>query len=451
MIAKLIKGKGFRGALEYDLQTSKGYCLDSNMAGDSPRELAKEFGAIRALRPNLAKAVCHVSVSLHPKESLTDEQWKEVAQTYLKGMGFNDNQYVVTKHTDTSHPHIHILANRISMKGEVVSDSKDYQRQEAIMRRLEKEYGLEQVAPSHESTRKAPTKGEVECAVRTGVPSAKGTLQVLVDAASQGKPKLDEFTKRLEKEGVQTILNKAQTGRISGISFQHNNITMKGSDLGRGYSWAGLQKRGVQYEQDRISVSQGFQRSTAALGRTDAVNGGSAHGESEERGRTGTTARTLGSIHVQPDRNDKAERADHGNPYRRNYGQFLGATEGGQRTLARENGISRESASGTLYSAKENNPISGNHTGSNASTSRQHSQNESRPERGPVGVPDTDSNIGGSALNRISLLADAGLRYADNQPKHTLLQTGRAGEKNSASATEHEKVTSKGKEEDLEL
>ena len=57
MIAKLAKGRGFRGALEYDLEREKGILLDTNMAGENPRELAQEFGAIRELRPGLGKAV----------------------------------------------------------------------------------------------------------------------------------------------------------------------------------------------------------------------------------------------------------------------------------------------------------------------------------------------------------------------------------------------------------
>ena len=88
MIAKLVKGKGFRGALEYDLREQKGHILDTNMGGDNPRELAREFGTVRALRPNLTKAVCHVSISLPPDEKLTDDQWKDVAGKYLEGMGF---------------------------------------------------------------------------------------------------------------------------------------------------------------------------------------------------------------------------------------------------------------------------------------------------------------------------------------------------------------------------
>ena len=30
-------------------------------------------------------------------------------------MGFTENQYVISRHTDTAHEHIHILANRIGL------------------------------------------------------------------------------------------------------------------------------------------------------------------------------------------------------------------------------------------------------------------------------------------------------------------------------------------------
>ena len=139
MIAKMVKGKGFRGTLEYDLRQSKGYVLDSNMAGSTARELAREFGQVRALRPNLSRAVCHVSLALAPGESLSDAQWKEVAQKYLEHMGFTENQFIATRHTDAAHQHIHLLINRATLSGEVVSDSHDYKRQESLMRRIEDE------------------------------------------------------------------------------------------------------------------------------------------------------------------------------------------------------------------------------------------------------------------------------------------------------------------------
>lgn len=274
MIAKMIKGTGFRGALEYDLRQEKGQLLDTNMAGDNPRTLAREFGEVRALRPNLTKAVCHVSLSIAPEESLTDGQWRDVAHSYLKKMGFKDSQYVVTKHTDTEHPHIHILANRVTMIGEVVSDSHDYKRQEALMRHMEREYGLSQVAPSKEASRKAMSKGEIEHVLRTGEASARTRLQEMVDKALKEKPTLLAFISRLSQDGVETKFNQASTGRISGISFSLDGVALKGSDLGKAYTWNSLQKRGLHHEQIRYGAGHepGFKQG-AGEGAPDSRQG----------------------------------------------------------------------------------------------------------------------------------------------------------------------------------
>lgn len=86
--------------------------------------------------------------------------------------------------------------------------------------------------------RRSHTKGEMECSLRTGKLSAKMVLQKMVDTALKEAPVLAEFSARLEASGVRVIPNQANTGRISGISFQYDSITMKGGDLGRGYTRA---------------------------------------------------------------------------------------------------------------------------------------------------------------------------------------------------------------------
>lgn len=249
MIAKLIKGKGFRGAVEYDLQPHKSLLLETNMAGNNPRELAKEFGEVRKLRPNLSKAVCHVSLSIHPTEALSDNQWCKAAQAWLSGMEFTDNQYIISRHTDAEHPHIHILVNRITLDGNVISDAHDYKRQEVIMRELEHSFGLCSVQSSQDVMRKTLSKGEVEQAVRTNELPCKMQLQQTIDEVLQEHLTLNEFIVKLKKANIEVKLNQSSTGTISGISFSKDNIAFKGSSLGKGYSWKALQKRGLSYEQ----------------------------------------------------------------------------------------------------------------------------------------------------------------------------------------------------------
>ena len=283
MIAKAVKGKGFRGALEYDLTKEQGRVIDKNMAGENPRELAAEFGEIRKLRPNLGKAVLHVSLSAAPGEKLTDEQWREIGKRYMDGMGLEQNQFVITRHTDTEHEHIHILANRIRFDGSVTSDSQDYKRQEAIMRELERDYGLQRVAPSIEAERKAPTKGEIEGGIRTGQPSAKQQLQQLCDGAAKNCRSFTEYQERLEAVGVELVpVAQLEGAKLSGLSYRLDGVTMKGSDLGKGYSAAGLAKRGVTYEQDRdfAAVRRSIERDAArAFGGADRdIEAGQAPG-----------------------------------------------------------------------------------------------------------------------------------------------------------------------------
>ena len=308
MIAKAVKGKGFRGALEYDLTKEQGRVIDKNMAGENPRELAAEFGEIRKLRPNLGKAVLHVSLSAAPGEKLTDEQWSEIGKRYMDGMGLEKNQFVITRHTDTEHEHIHILANRIRFDGSVTSDSQDYKRQETIMRELERDYGLQRVAPSSEAERKAPTKGEIEGAIRTGQPSARQQLQQLADAAAKDCGSFTAYQERLEAAGVELVpVVQLEGAKLSGLSYRLDGVTMKGSDLGKGYSAAGLAKRGVTYEQDRdfAAVRSSIERDARrAFGDADREL---EAGQAPERGGIGPDAGAVGAGAGRTDRRDPAD------------------------------------------------------------------------------------------------------------------------------------------------
>lgn len=305
MIAKLVKGRGFRGALEYDITKEGGRIISSNMAGEKPRELAAEFGEIRKLRPNLGKAVMHVSLSAALGEKLTDDQWKAIGQRYLRGMGFTDNQFVMTRHTDTEHEHIHILANRITHAGEVVSDGQDYKRQETIMREIERDFRLQRVAPSIEAERKAPTKGEIEGAIRTGQPSTRQQLQQLCDGAAKDCPDFTTYQERLEAAGVELVpVAQLHGAKLSGLSYRLDGVTMKGSDLGKSYTAAGIQKRGISYEQDRdfAAVRRSNERDAVrAFGRAD---GDIEAGQAPERGGLGHDAGAAGSGHGRADGRD---------------------------------------------------------------------------------------------------------------------------------------------------
>lgn len=299
MISNAVIGRGFGGALRYALAEEKGYLLDSNMAGETAQELAAEFGALRDLRPNLHRVVLHASLSLAPGETLTDAQWREIGQRYLHGMGFTDNQFVLIRHTDTAHEHLHLIANRITHRGEVVNDSLNYARAAVLVQAMERDYGLQPSARTPQQARqleaRALTKGEIEMTLRTGEPSARQQLQELCRAAAQDCHGFADYMTRLDAAGVELIpVIQLEGAKLAGLSYRLDGVMMKGSDLGKAYSPAGLAQRGITYEQDRDypAACQCLEREAArAFGRPDRDLAAS---QSPERGGIERDPGTLG-------------------------------------------------------------------------------------------------------------------------------------------------------------
>lgn len=144
MIGKIApKGKGFRGLAAYLLRAGRGHIVAGPMAGHSPRELAHEFGALRRLNPKLTKAVAHLILSPAPGDPpLTQSQWQAIAERYIHGMGFGNAPWLAVVHQDTDHQHLHLMACRIGFDGKTVSDANDFRKSEAIVRKIEIEFGL---------------------------------------------------------------------------------------------------------------------------------------------------------------------------------------------------------------------------------------------------------------------------------------------------------------------
>lgn len=245
--------------------------IGGNMSGDTRAELAQEFKAISRQRPDIEKPVHHASLSAGETDKITVEQWNEIAEKYVQQMGFGDAPYVVIQHRDGKTDHIHILTSRVNLEGKVISDWKCKERAEKVLRGVEREYGLEQVKLSREVERAAPKRGELERFNRTGELSAKMALQGHVQDALKDSPTVTEFIDRLQLVNVDVIPYVGKDGRATGISFRKGKQLMKGSDLGRGFSWNALQERGLDYHQgrDRTAIEAARLRADMTRGQTN--------------------------------------------------------------------------------------------------------------------------------------------------------------------------------------
>lgn len=163
MIAKIVKGRGFRGALNYLFRGDRATVIGGNLSGRTPRELAAEFGQFRKLRPGLTKAVVHIPLSAHPQDRpLTDQEMAEIADRITHGLGYTDSPCLFVRHNDTDHQHVHLLLCRVDRHGKAVSDSNDYRKTEALLRQIELDYQLKPLETHGAKTPKQKNKNNKE-------------------------------------------------------------------------------------------------------------------------------------------------------------------------------------------------------------------------------------------------------------------------------------------------
>ncbi|MDR1129796.1 MAG: relaxase/mobilization nuclease domain-containing protein, partial [Prevotellaceae bacterium] len=66
------------------------------------------------------KPVLHVSLNPDPKDVLSNEQLSEIAQTYMRKMGYGDQPFIVYLHEDIERRHIHIVSMRVDENGKKI-------------------------------------------------------------------------------------------------------------------------------------------------------------------------------------------------------------------------------------------------------------------------------------------------------------------------------------------
>ena len=282
MIASQKIGKSFMGALNYNFRkmnhpdpSQRATLLDTNFSSMDKHQISREVDLIRELRPNLNRYVYHTSLNFTKTEDLPDDALLAIAHEYLEALGFNNNQYFIFRHYDADHPHLHLVVNRITFDGEVVSDSNNYKRSEQVLREIERNHDLIPVTQTKNTQLRAATKDELEMVVRTGLPSTKMLLQeVLSDNLKQQRWRLPDFIRQCEEKGIQLLFNQQSTGRISGITYYHDGIKITGQKLGNRFKWAELIKQ-VDYEQirDGKAISEANSRTREIYGAGQPANG----------------------------------------------------------------------------------------------------------------------------------------------------------------------------------
>ena len=277
MIAKQSIGKSFTGALNYNLKKlhhpdskQRAEVLCTNFNSLQQTSIRNELAIMKAMNPRLKRNTYHTSLNFAIGEKINNQKMQIIAEEYLKKMGFDNNLHIIFRHHDSNHPHCHILALRNRFDGTVVSDSNNFKRSEQVIRELEIKYNLVPAKSSKHSKFKAPNKDELEMIQRTGKPSQKLILQEKVKGAINYSSTMQDFIKNLERQNINILFNQANTGRVSGITYQIPGFKIRGQALGNQFKFGSIIKQ-ITYEQSRDgqAIGQANRRTRKKYGGTE--------------------------------------------------------------------------------------------------------------------------------------------------------------------------------------
>ena len=151
MIAKIGKGSNFMGALSYNqLKVDKGQgsilftnnLPEPNNTVNYITQLYKHFGPYFLLNNKTEKIVRHISLNPSPNDKLTDDTLNEIAKQYMELMGYENQPYIVYKHSDIEREHIHIVTVCTDLQGKKIDDKYDHLKSMKACRQIEKQFNL---------------------------------------------------------------------------------------------------------------------------------------------------------------------------------------------------------------------------------------------------------------------------------------------------------------------
>jgi len=151
MVARINTGKSIRKALNYNekkVQEGQAEILSAhNFLKDAGQmnfyEKLATFEKLTSLNERTTTNTLHVSLNFDPSEKLENEKLIMVADSYMKRIGFGDQPYLICRHFDTGHPHIHIISTNIQRDGSRISMHNMGRNQSEVARKeIEIEFGL---------------------------------------------------------------------------------------------------------------------------------------------------------------------------------------------------------------------------------------------------------------------------------------------------------------------
>ena len=245
MIAKCKAIAHGGNALEYILREGKlGRLLAlHNLCGKTPKEIHEEMKLINDYNSRCKNKFLRVEIGIAPQDEprMTFKALNRLALFFAKQMELDDHQWVAVTHKDTDNLHIHIIANRISLGGQVYDTTFVSNRAARVAEELSRKYGLTiakevHSARPHRKVQADPARERTKHQVRNIC------YALLEKHKGKGLSGHSMFLYELHRSGVTIERMKNKQGKVYGLKFTYDGHSFKASEIGRDFGFRTLPK-----------------------------------------------------------------------------------------------------------------------------------------------------------------------------------------------------------------
>ena len=232
-------------ALDYIFREGKlGHHLVSNhLYGTTPKEIYEEMKMVSDYNKRCRNKFLRIEIGIAPKDEkrLPVSELMGIAHLFAKRMGLDNHQWVAVTHKDTDNRHIHIIANRISLYGEVYDTTFVSNRAARVAEEISREKGLTiareiKAERKHQKAKTNPTREQTKQQVQ------KICYALLDKYKGTGITGHSMFLYELNKNNIAIERMKNKQGMVYGLKFSYCGQTFKASEIGREFGYRSLQK-----------------------------------------------------------------------------------------------------------------------------------------------------------------------------------------------------------------
>ena len=214
-----------------------------NLCSREPKAIYEEMKVVSDYNSRCRNKFLRIEIGIAPQdeEKLSVSGLMRIAHLFANQMGLNNHQWVAVTHKDTDNRHIHIIANRISLYGEVYDTTFVSNRAAKVAEEISREKNL-----TIAKEVKAEKKYQKSKANLTREQTKKEVQQIcyaLLDKYKGGGISGHSmFLYELNKKGIIIERMKNKQGNVYGLKFSYAGQSFKASEIGREFSCRSLQK-----------------------------------------------------------------------------------------------------------------------------------------------------------------------------------------------------------------